>query len=239
MTIEIITRVAHPELYLQMQATARAMANGPLRFSAMLNDGLPKMAETYNILAGNSSADILVFAHDDISFLSKGWDDKIRDAMALGFNVVGCVGTQKYAGGLIFDSGNPYSVGKIVGQYEGKRRVKMMTHHAEVEPCQAVDGCFMAVKSNHFANVGGFDMDFDGLYYYDVDLCLRSKCAVADILIAHEKPEELRGVYPSNMRPISCYSAAFNKKHGFSDDPEIGDQHCDSMLYDDYLASLK
>lgn len=228
--IQLLTRVRYPELYRKMQESARATASGPIMFTASFDDGQPRIADSYNLLGATSMADILLFVHDDIIFLSKGWDNKIREAMSLGFNVVGVCGTQKYDGGMVFDSGKQYSVGKVVSVVDGKRVVRLMEHRAEIEPCAVVDGMFMAVSRGHFSKTG-FDMQFDGLFYYDMDFCLISNCCVADILVAHEKPEHLRGIYPPGMLAMSSYADAFNAKHGFKSDPPIGDQRCDSVAY--------
>ena len=228
--IQICTRVRFPELYRRMQESARATASGPIMFSAAHDDGSPRIAESYNLLGATSMCDILLFVHDDIVFLSKGWDDKIREAVSLGFNVVGVCGTQKYDGGMIFDSGRQYSAGKVVSVVDGKRVIRLFENRSEIEPVQAVDGMFMATSREHFIKTG-FDMQFDGLFYYDVDFCLASKCCVVDILVAHEKPEHLRGSYPKGMLTMSSYEDAFNKKHGFNGNPPIGDQRCDSVAY--------
>lgn len=233
--IQILTRVRFPELYTRMQESAKETASGPIQFAATLDDGSPKLAESYNLLASASTAEILLFVHDDVIFLSHGWDDKIREAIRLGFNVIGAVGTQKYDGGLIFDSGKQYSVGKCVYRQGGKRMVKLMANRSEIEPVKVIDGMLMAVDAKHFKKTG-FDWDFDGLFYYDVDFCLRSNCAVVDILVAHEKPAHLWGKYPENMKQAEHYRDKFNAKHGFKADPPIGDQRCDQVVYEDYVA---
>ena len=232
--IQILTRVQYPELYQRMMDSARATARGNVQFASMPNDGQPRVVETYNLLASLCPNDMLVFCEDDIIFLSEGWDVKMQEALNLGFNVVGAVGTQKYDGGLVFDSGKQYSAGKIVGWVDGKRVVKLMDNRSEIEPVAVVDGSIMAVDRAHFIKSGGFDLKLDGLFYYDADFCLRSNCAVVDILVAHEKPEHLRGKYPADMKPIEAYRDYFNSKHGFNADPPIGDQRCDSILFEDY-----
>ena len=235
--IQVLTRSAHPELYQRMVTSARKTAFGNVMFVSTPDDGLPKIVESYNLMAAVSTADILVFCHDDIIFLSEGWDERVKEAFRLGFEVVGAVGTQKYTGGMIFDSGKEYSVGQVVGNLDGKRIKKLFQHRAEIEPAQAVDGMFMAVTREHFIKSGGFDSQFDGLFYYDVDFCLRSNCAVVDILLAHEKPPHIWGKYPEAMKPIEFYRDAFNKKHGFKEDPPIGDQRCDSVAYEEEVAA--
>lgn len=235
--ISILTRVRYPELYRKMQESARGTASGPIMFSMMEDDGSPRIAESYNLLGATSMADILLFVHDDIVFLSKGWDDKIREALVLGFDVVGVCGSQKYDGGMVFDSGKQYSAGRVVSRVGDKRVVKLMENRSEIEPVRVIDGMFMATTREHFLKTG-FEMQFDGLFYYDLDFCLRSKCAVIDILVAHEKPDHLRGIYPPGMRPMGDYVDAFNKKHGFKSDPPIGDQRCDTVEYSNYVKEI-
>ena len=232
--IQIITRIRFPELYRKMQETARATAKGPLMFTAAHDDGDPKLAESYNLLGSCSMADILLFVHDDISFLSDGWDEKIEEAIGLGFNLVGVVGSKEYKGGMVFDSGREHSAGRLVCNIGDKRMVKIMENISEVEPVKVVDGMFMAMTRDHFLRSGGFDARFDGLFYYDMDMCLRSNCAVVNILVAHEKPSHLRGDYPKDIRTITDYEGLFNSKHGFPYNPPIGDQSCGSMSYNDY-----
>lgn len=234
--IQIITRTRYPELYKRMMWSAKETATGPIMFSNIVDDeGDMKVAESYNLIGSTSVADTLLFCHDDVIFMSKGWDEKIKDAMSLGFNVVGVVGSKEYAGGMVFDAGYTHSAGKVVGWLDGKRIVKLMNHRTEVEPVKVLDGMFLAVDAAHFANVRGFDWQFDGLWFWDLDLCLRSNCAVVDILVAHEKPPHLYGAYPTNLRPMADYTGAFYKKHNLEDAP-IGEQRCESMLLEDYLA---
>lgn len=234
--IEIITRIRYPELYSKMQESAQKTASGPVSFSAMFDNGQPKLAETYNLMGAVAIGDILLFVHDDIVFLSHGWDQKIKDAMALGFNCVGVTGSKKYEGGMVFDAGREYSAGRVCGLKDGKRVVRVMEHRADVEPVKVVDGMLMAVERKHFQDTG-FDMNFDGLFFYDLDFCLRSKCAVVNALVSHEKPPHLYGQYPPEMKPMSHYEPAFNKKHGFGA-PFIGDQRCDSIAYEEYVKEL-
>lgn len=230
--IQILTRVRHPELYRKMQESARATAKGPIMFTMAMDDGQPRVAESYNLLGVTSMADILLFVHDDVVFLSEGWDEKIKDALSLGFDVVGVVGSKKYEGGMVFDAGREFSAGRIACLREGKRMVRIMNHLSEVEPVKVVDGVFLATTRDHFGRTG-FDQQFDGLFFYDMDYCLRSNCAVVDILISHEKPAHLFGDYPKDMRPMSDYEPLFNRKHGFGVAP-IGDQRCQMVALEDY-----
>lgn len=233
--IQVITKSRYPELYSRMLWSAKETASGPIAFSNYVDEvGNMEIAGIYNVLGSFAKADILIFVHDDIIFLSKGWDDKIKKAMALGFNVVGVIGSKEYRGGMIFDSGREHSAGKVVGQTDGKRLVRLMEHRTEIEPVSVLDGMFLAVNKDHFLKTG-FDNRLDGLWFWDLDLCLRSNCAVVDILVAHEKPDNMKGGYPADLRPMSDYEGYFYEKHGIKKNPKIGDQRCDAVEYSDYV----
>jgi len=180
-------------------------------------------------------ADILLFVHDDVVFLTEGWDAKVRDALALGFDVVGVVGSKEYNGGMVFDAGREHSTGRVCGLKDGKRVVRIFNHRAEIEPVKVVDGLLMATTREHFLKTQ-FDESFDGLFFYDTDFCLRSNCAVVDILVSHEKPDHLRGVYPPDLRPITDYAPKLNAKYGFPAVTPIGDQSCEAVSLADYLG---
>src|ERR1035437_8018669 len=214
------------------QATVGSSKLGFLMVQDIGDEG-PKISETYNRMAALSKADILLFIHDDVVFLSECWDDKIIEAMEIGFNVVGVTGTKKYLGGTIFHSGREYATGKYAGYVDGKHVVRIMEHKDAIEPVRAVDGLFMAVSAEHFKH-NRFDEQLNGLFFYDIDYCLRSNCAVADILVSHEKPPELKGKYPKDMKPSEYYEPYFLKKHGLSPGYPEGDQSCHSVLLSEY-----
>src|SRR5260221_8836571 len=180
-------------------------------------------------MGSKSKADILLFVHDDIVFLEYGWDVKLIEALSK-YEVAGVCGSVGYTGGKIFDSGK--LAGKIVGLIEGQEVVKVVgdvNGHVEVT---ALDGCFLAINSSHF-NTHKFDEYFDGIFFYDIDYCLRSKCCVVDILVEHSKPPKYYGKYPSDLKPIENYWDKFHLKHGLTPSPERN-KVCKAMLLKDY-----
>ena len=212
MSIDIVTRVRYKDLHQRMMDSALStfMVDAP-GFKYEYDDGQPRIAKTYNRLGKSSKADILVFAHDDIEFLSPGWDSVIIEALSDGVDVVGVVGMEKYNGGKFMGSFPEGAVGKWVTLIDGKKNVKSL--NPKSGPVRVVDGMLMAMTREHFIKIL-FDEQFDGLFFYDLDFCLRSRCAVVDILVGHNKPEQYYGKYPSDMNPIGDYWDRFHDKHG-------------------------
>ncbi len=233
MTIDILTRVQHPELYQRMMASAHATVNGAVYFISEQNDGLPKLAESYNRMVKDAKSDIVVLCHDDAAFMSDGWDDALDDAFRDPWvNVVGVVGSKNYKGGDVFFAGSKESVGAYVGRVNDVVAVKLFSGDEGVTPCDVVDSFFMAVRRKTLID-NPFDEQFDGLFFYDTDFMLRVKgVAVAPILMAHHKPQKYYGIYPKNMGLAVDYWDKFHKKHGLR--PELpGDQRCAVIGLDD------
>ena len=149
--------------------------------------------------------------------------------------IVGVVGTDKYIGGKLFSSGFPHIIGKYVTTMDGHKVVKIGSDSKRTK-VKAVDHFFMAVSRSYFQKEK-FDVAFDGLFFSDIDYCLRSdKVYVADILMGHYKPEDLRGKYPEDMKPIEHFSKAFHEKHGLNQNVPDNPQNCamvDMQTYSD------
>ena len=237
MKIDIACLVRYPELHERMAASAKKTASvASLGFITQADDGLPHLAAAYNRMAAQSDAEIVLFVHDDVHFMEPGWDGKLIEALLSGFDVAGVVGSREYSGGRIFDSGNRHGAGKFVCQEDGIQHVKLLGPCKSVEPVAVIDGMFMAVKKSHW-QVCRFDEQFDELFFYDLDYCLRSRCCVVDTLIAHEKPKEHFGKYPEHMKPIEHYWAAFHDKHSLSHSAPIENQVCHKMTLPDFLRT--
>lgn len=215
--IDLITRVRTPVLYDRMLASAKRTAYGPVYADFELDqEHLPKLAGTYNRLAEKSEADILCFVHDDIEFLSDGWNDGIEELFdEYDADIIGVVGTSKYEGGRIFDAGNAYGMGHFCCEVKGVPYVKAMSKSFRYRTAKVIDGMIMFCRKS-FWEKERFDETFDELFFYDTDFCLRGKVGVTcNIFVKHSKPKDLYGKYPDDLKPIGFYEPHFNAKHGF------------------------
>ncbi len=216
--IELCTLSMYPDLYEKMVATAKSTARKEISFRSLKGDESIKIARSYNQMGSESKADILLFVHDDIEFLSNGWDVKLEEALKE-YDTAGVIGAWEYNGGRVFDAGIPKCLGKIVSNVEGERWVKVLDEVNGPSPAMVVDGCFLAVTKEHF-NKHKFDEQFDELFFWDLDYCLESRCCVVDILVAHIKPPKYYGKYPPNLKPITNYWDKFHAKHGLTPQPQ-------------------
>lgn len=210
MKIDLITRVQYSDLYDRMILSATKTCDGNFGNLYEKDDiGQPEIAATYNRLSKQSKADILAFVHDDVEFLEPGWDTKIKDVFAeYKPDIVGVIGSKDYRGGGCFDAGN------AVGMFANCEGVKIISPKKSFEPVMVVDGLLMFVERD-FLEKQRFDEKFDGLFYYDIDLCLRSNAVgVTSLLVKHSKPQERYGIYPNGMRPREDYDPLMYEKHG-------------------------
>ncbi len=233
--MDLITRVRTPALHDRLIASAKRTADKPFEFHSELDtENVPKIAETYNRLAESSKSDILCFVHDDIEFISDGWDTTIEDLFAeYDADIIGVVGANKYEGGRVFDAGWEHSLGHFMCELNGVPTIKVLSRFHRYVPAKVVDGMLMFARKDYW-EMNKFDLAFDELYFYDTDFCLRGKVGIAcGITVKHSKPKELYGVYPEGIKPITFYEPLLNEKHGFTKKAS-GPQGCAAVLPDDF-----
>jgi hypothetical protein len=222
--IDLLTRVRDIGLYHRMMKSAKELACVPFENHFEIDEeGKPKCAETYNRLGRKSTADILCFIEDDVEFKQRNWDVHIEEIFAeYKPDILGVIGSTEYEGGKYFDMGYQYGVGMI----EGNPGIRILSVMSRYTPCKVIDGMFMCVSKDFFEREQ-FDETFHGLFYYDIDLCLRtSKVGVTSLLVKHSKPPELYGVYPHDMEPVEVFTPDFEKKWNFSSNPVKNQQCC-------------
>lgn len=211
--IDLITRSRDANLYQRMMTSAKETACNPFESHVEVDtEHKPKCAETYNRLGKESKADILCFVQDDIEFLQDDWDVHLEEIFAeFKPDILGVAGSTKYEGGKLFDAGTEYGVGLIAGNHG----VRILSPKARYTPCKVIDGMFMCVKRDFFLKEP-FDRSFYGLFYWDIDLCLRSeRVGVTSLLLKHSKPPELVGQYPVDMEPIEVFTPTLEVKWGY------------------------
>lgn len=216
--IDLVTRIQSMPLYERMLESAKDNASGELNFfSEMDIEGMPYCAKTYNAMSQKGKSEIIGFVEDDVEFLSKDWDRYVQDIfLEYAPDILGVVGSTVYNGGGYFDAGNDYSEGLIGGNYQGQTHVRIFGKKKRFAPVKVIDGMLMFVSRSFFEKESFDEKNFDELFYYDIDLCLRAPIVgvTSEILIKHSKPPELYGKYPAAMKPVSYYDPILEKKHG-------------------------
>ena len=233
--ISVITRVQYPDLHDRMWRSAvKNAASDSVEFLTDGNaSGQPNITASYNKLGAKAAGDILVFCHDDIEFIEPGWDARLEEFFAQDFDIGGVIGVDRYEGDLLVSLGHPHCFGKFINRAGDEMRVNIYGPHAPNKQLVAVDGMFMAVRASHFAG-HKFDETLDGLFFYDIDYCLRGRVGLLDLMVAHWKPKDRFGVYPVDMNSMSHYEPYFYGKHKINPSRRIGDTRALCATQKDY-----
>ncbi|MBI5882434.1 MAG: hypothetical protein HZB91_04950 [Elusimicrobia bacterium] len=180
------------------------------------------LAAAYNLGAARSKGEVLVFMHDDASFLTRGWgallERKFRADPSLG--LVGVAGTRRLErDDLRWEAaGSPHLRGRVVVEHpDGSKALSVFSWDRADDDVVALDGLFLAVRRELFDSGRGlgrvrFDSEtFDGFHFYDLDLAMQvrrtHRCVASwDILLSHRS---------TGLRDAAWVSAAgrFRKKY--------------------------
>ena len=156
------------------------------------SDGRYNLCSAYNEGVDKSSGDILVFVHEDVSFVGKGWGQKLIDLFAdETIGLVGVCGTQKlladsydwskanvpYVKGQIYFpqawyAAQPEWVGKIVPTENGFIHIKYSQEEGNADVV-AVDGLFMAIRASLFDKIAFDEETFNDFHFYDLDISMQ------------------------------------------------------------------
>lgn len=210
MKIDLFCRTRYPELYERMSKSVFETSKNVDIFREKDEIGEPRLVETYNRLIPKSNCDVVGIVQDDIEFLDKDWDNTIREIFTeYKPDILGVIGCSMYRGGGVFDMGSRFGVGMIADS----KGVRILSSRERYAKAKVLDGCLLFI-SRRFLKKEPFDKNFDGLFYWDIDLCLRAKeVGVANILVRHSKTKELYGKYPEGMKLRKNYEDYFEEKH--------------------------
>lgn len=158
---------------------------------------------------------IIVFIHDDIEFLRKGWGKEILRL----FNEHEDYGIIGVAGSAQFDEHGAWwnyekKFGQVLHRAEGKSWLTAFSPllDKDLQEVVVIDGLFMAVHKNRIAE--NFNRELNGFDFYDIDFNLSNwkskKCKIGvttNIRLAHNSVGKLKPSWYENREII-------NKKFG-------------------------
>ena len=170
--IEFLVVVNKRDLWMRTQQQLRFQANVK---SFRILEGAQSIADGYNRLAKESSADILCFCHQDaellfdVSVTIPGYVERLPQAGVFGFcgcdhlapNTMWWVNAPRR--GRMTWNGNDMNFGPL------DSAVNDLRYH----PVDAVDGYCIFIRHEVFDKVGGFDESIGGWHCYDLDLCIK------------------------------------------------------------------
>ena len=119
---------------------------------------------------------LMVFANNDLAMIAAGWDDCLRSHLAR--SDIGVVGarllygdrTIQHAGMVLgIEGGGCEHEGRNAAADEGGPQNRWRTRRSVA----AVTGAFLACRRSDFESLGGFDEARFGVWFNDVDFCLR------------------------------------------------------------------
>jgi cephalosporin hydroxylase len=133
--------------------------------------GQESMAKGYNVGAAQAASDILVFTHDDTHLPSNKtmWVDLINQLKVENSGVAGVVGYRAVDGKhwlpIQFGSG-------ACMHSEGTQ--EWLSTFGNFGETIILDGIFLAMTRKVFDDIGGFDEDYPGWHFYDIDISFRA-----------------------------------------------------------------
>jgi hypothetical protein len=152
------------------------------------------LAEGYNRGIGRARGKYLILSHDDVRMLSPDFAARVQGHLER-FDLIGIAGTTRLTGGGWFLAGYPYNF-MIVTSPIGDPSLLCIFVQGEgplVTPdIQALDGVFLATRTEVARAVGFDEQTFDHFHLYDLDFSfgayLKSyRLAVCrDLFIVHE-----------------------------------------------------
>jgi len=156
-------------------------------------------------------SNVIIFIHDDIEFLKKGWGAEILRL----FNKHKDYGIIGVAGSAQFDENGAWwqynkKYGQVLHRHDGKSWLTAFSpllDHDLQEVC-VIDGLFMAVHKKRISK--NFDPEVKGFNFYDIDFCLanyidgKTKIGVTtNIRIAHNSVGEMKPEWYTNRNQIN------------------------------------
>jgi GT2 family glycosyltransferase len=141
---------------------------------AIMVENAPSMTIGYNRGARQSSADWIVFCHDDIELLDVNLAT-VRTALE-SLDIFGLAGTDLLRGANWYDSDSNRLFGSVFAPRPDTNTFEQQIFGrgpAIVRNIQALDGIFIACRRDMWANVL-FDEEIEGFTLYDIDFCYRA-----------------------------------------------------------------
>ena len=156
-------------------------------------------------------SDIIVFIHDDIEFLKKGWGAEVLRL----FNEHEDYGIIGVAGSAQFDERGAWwnydkKYGQVLHRAEGKSWLTAFSPllTKDLEDVVVIDGLFMAVHKRRISE--NFSRDLEGFDMYDIWFCLSNyfakKCKIGvttNIRLAHNSVGKLKDTWYKNREIIN------------------------------------
>lgn len=164
------------------------------------------LTKIYSEVIEKCETDIVIFIHDDIEFLKKGWGFEIVKLFQKNkeYGIIGVAGAAEFTDNCAWWT-NKEVYGQVLHRHDGKSWLSAyspLIREGLKEVC-VIDGLFIAVHKGRITK--NFDMEFGPFHHYDTSFCISNfidgKCKIGvttDIRIAHELIGETKGNWEEN-----------------------------------------
>lgn len=169
------------------------------------------LSKVYNDALSLVTTNIVVFIHDDIEFLKKGWGKEILRL----FNENQDYGIIGVAGSAQFDEKGAWwnyqkKFGQVLHRNNGQSWLTAFSPllDKDLQEVAVIDGLFIAIDKTKIAET--FDKNLSGFDFYDVSFCLSNlkahKCKIGvttNVRLAHNSVGELKPSWYTNREIIN------------------------------------
>ena len=154
---------------------------------------------------------VLVFIHDDVEFLRKGWGKEVLRLFNENekYGIIGVAGSAKFDDkGAWWNYEKKY--GQVLHRSEGRSWLTAFSPllDKDLQDVVVIDGLFMAIHKERISD--NFNRDLDGFDFYDISMCLANyftgKCKIGvttNIRLAHNSVGKLKDSWYKNREIIN------------------------------------
>lgn len=136
------------------------------------NDGV-SLSSVYRQALIDSPNDIILFIHDDIEFLVKGWGKELIRLFENNqeYGIIGVAGSAEFDENAMWWNYNK-KYGQVLHRNNGKSWLTTFSPllKEDLKDVCVVDGLFIAVDKTRISK--NFSGEIDGFNFYDIDFCL-------------------------------------------------------------------
>jgi hypothetical protein len=171
-TVGYSTREHNPEF---IEYLKKSSGFKKLEVIEKINNGEKSLSEVYNEILKESKTDIVVLCHDDISFDTTSWYNKLLKHFEKSeFGILGMAGTTSMPKSGMWWENRKKMVGIVNHENGGKKWESKYSDSVGNAIIQTVvvDGLFIAIHKKRIKK--NFNEEFKGFHFYDIPFCFEN-----------------------------------------------------------------
>ena len=177
----------------------------------MINSDGVSLTKIYNDVISKLETEVVVFIHDDIEFLRKGWGAEVARLFKTNddYGIIGIAGSAEFdEKGAWWNYKDIY--GQVLHRKNGKSWLSAFSPllDKDLQEVCVIDGLFMAIHTKRISKT--FDEDFKGFNHYDTSFCLanfidgKTKIGVTtNIRVVHNSVGETKPNWFENLEKLN------------------------------------